>query len=182
MSKLCSYVVLALALASAIVTGCAEPPAPQKPGAPAPAAAPAAPSAAKSEEKTEPQEISCKMCGMPVDKESENRFVIETSDAAKTEFCCAMCVAAYRKTNSVSADKISVVDYKTHAMIPAAKAYYLHGSKLSVLGAMPPTVAAFASREEAEAVAKKEGGKTLDWEQSQAELAKSREAEHLSAH
>jgi hypothetical protein len=122
------------------------------------------------------------MCGMPVDKESENRFVIDAADNTKIEFCCAMCVAAYRKTNSVPAEKISVIDYKTHAMIPAAKAYYLHGSKLSVLGAMPPTVAAFASREEAEAVAKKEGGKTLDWEQSQAELAKSREAEHLSAH
>ena len=60
-------------------------------------------------------------------------------------------------------------DKPTGSWIDAKSAYYVHGSKK--LGAMGPTIAAFARSEDAETFAKEFGGTVLKFEQVTLEMA-----------
>ncbi len=112
------------------------------------------------------------MCGMPVVEACQNRF---EGAGATAHLCSAICAASYVQKTPAQEATLKVVDFQTRALTPAPDAFYLKGSTLTVIGAMPPTVAAFSDRTAAEQAAKKNGGKVLDWKGVLAELRKSPE-------
>lgn len=112
------------------------------------------------------------MCGMPVVEAFQNRF---EGAGATAHLCSAICAASYVQKTPAQEATLKVVDFQTRALVPAAQAFYLTGSTLTIMGAMPPPVAAFGERRTAEQAAKKNGGKVLDWKGVLAELRKSPE-------
>lgn len=117
-------------------------------------------------------EAPCAVCGMPVVEACQNRF---EGAGATAHLCSAICAASYVQKTPAQEATLKVVDFQTRALTPAPDAFYLKGSILTVIGAMPPTVAAFSDRTAAEQAAKKNGGKVLDWKGVLAELRKSPE-------
>lgn len=153
--------VCILGLISFGVTACGTPPPPPPPAPPL--------QAPPIKQKLE---ASCAVCGMPVVDACQNRF---EGAGATAHLCSAICAASYVQKTPAQEATLKVVDFQTRALIPVADAFYLKGSKLTVIGAMPPTVAAFGDRKAADQAAKNNGGKVLDWKAVLAELQKAPE-------
>lgn len=122
--------------------------------------------------KAEPAPMKCGVCGMHVDPDSENRFEMTDGKDRNHNFCSSVCAIAYADVYPPKENGLAVYDFETHQMIAPEKAFHLYGSKLSVAGAMPPTVATFGNRAAAEAAAKKNGGKVLTWDELRAAIRK----------
>ncbi len=146
---------------------CATPPA-----SPAPGPAKPAGSTGKPAGETKKEAMRCGVCGMHVEKDSENRYELTGGDGKHRDFCSSVCAIAYSDKNPPKADSATVYDYETHQQIPAATAFHLYASKLDIAGAMPPPVASFASRPKAEDAAKKHGGKVLTWDELRTTIRK----------
>ncbi|HND22272.1 MAG TPA: nitrous oxide reductase accessory protein NosL [Acidobacteriota bacterium] len=145
---------------------CSTPPPPPSPPPAPPAQAPV------SKQKLE---ATCAVCGMPVVEAFQNRFEGSLATEPPVHLCSGICAASYVQKNPTLEPHLKVIDFQTRALVPAAQAFYLTGSALTIMGAMPPTVAAFSDRTAAEQAAKKNGGKVLDWKGVLAELRKSPE-------
>lgn len=112
---------------------------------------------------------------MPVVEAFQNRFEGNLATEPPIHLCSGICAASYVQKNPTLEPKLKVIDFQTRGLVPAAHAFYLTGSTLTIMGAMPPTVAAFSDRKAAEQAAKKNGGKVLDWKGVLAELRQSPE-------
>lgn len=112
---------------------------------------------------------------MPVVEACQNRFEGSLPTESPVHWCSAICVASSVQKTPALEPRLKVVDFQTRALISAPDAFYLKGSALTVIGAMPPTVAAFGDRSAADQAAKSNGGKVLDWKGVLAELQKAPE-------
>lgn len=109
---------------------------------------------------------SCKYCGMDREKFSHSRMVIQYDDGSKTGTCSLHCSAV---DLVLSLDKnpktIMVGDYKTKKLINAEEATWVIGGKAP--GVMSKNAKwAFASREDAEAFQKDNGGALANFDQA----------------
>jgi len=105
----------------------------------------------------------CVNCGMDLVK------FYKTSHAAKVDgkelqFCSIHCLAKDIKDGKKVED-IKVTDTHTLKLIDATKAYYVVGSNVKGTMSMVSKYA-FASKEDAEAFAKKHGGKVVGFEEA----------------
>ncbi|MBX7221338.1 MAG: nitrous oxide reductase accessory protein NosL [Blastocatellia bacterium] len=121
------------------------------------------------------QEASCAVCSMPAGNDCENRFLTALPERKFIALCSAICATSFVAKNPAALDELEVLDFQTRKLVPAKAAFYLIDSKLEVLGAMPPTVAAFGEKTSAEAAKKKNGGMVLDWNSLLEKLKKSPE-------
>lgn len=113
----------------------------------------------------EPSPPSCPICGMPVlPEESENRFEATIPNQPPVPLCSALCAVVYTDRHP-EVTRLDVFDYQRRTLVPAKTAFHLYESKLDVRAAMPPVVASFAVRSDAESTRKAHGGRVLTWEE-----------------
>ncbi len=102
---------------------------------------------------------ACAICGMHLPTFYKTNHVAQTKDGTK-QYCSLHCVVYDNEINKTDLANLKVVDAHTLKMIDALKAYYVVGSK------KPATMSriskyAFATKAEAEAFAKENGGKVM---------------------
>ena len=102
---------------------------------------------------------SCAICGMNLPKFYKTNHVASTKDGIK-QYCSLHCLVHDNEINKTDLSNVKVVDADTLEFIDAMKAYYVVGS--SQPGTMSRTSKyAFKTKEQAEAFAKKYGGKVM---------------------
>ncbi len=113
---------------------------------------------------------SCAICGMNLPMFYKTNHVAEVDGKVK-QYCSIHCLAEDKVLNHKKVQNIKVVDVKSLRFIPVEKATYVVGS--DVRGTMSRVSKyAFANRADAEAFAKKHGGKITDFQGAFAEAAK----------
>ncbi len=112
-----------------------------------------------------PQKMWCNVCGMNL------KMFYKTSHAAKLEngdmhqYCSIRCLAVDMHKHNIKLEDVKVVDAKTQKLIPALQAYYVVGSRIK--GTMSKvSKIAFGSKKDAEAFAKKRGGKIVSFKEA----------------
>ena len=111
----------------------------------------------------------CPQCGMTLPMFYKTNHVAVVNGNIK-QYCSIHCLVEDKEKGSDLKD-IKVVDIQTLKFIPVAKAFYVVGS--DVKGTMSMTSKyAFGTKEDAEAFAKKHGGKVMDFKAAYAEAKK----------
>lgn len=105
---------------------------------------------------------SCVICGMHLPTFYKTSHAAETTTGTKRQYCSLHCVVKDNEINKTDLVNLKVVDTNSLKLIYAYKAFYVVGS--SKPGTMSPTSKyAFAKKAEAEAFAKKFGGKVMNF-------------------
>lgn len=71
---------------------------------------------------------SCQICERPL--HSETYFRIEQADGKSEDVCCPRCAVRYLRDQPQAPRRLSVIDFKTRALVGAEDAYYVEGSDL----------------------------------------------------
>jgi len=123
--------------------------------------APALAFAGKTDERS-----SCKVCGMYIDQYRDTSAELTLKNGEQLETCgVADMIRIINDQGGPDAfSSIMVHDWKSKALIPAATAEYVIGSKL--IPDMTPNIIAFEHKEDAEAFRVKEGGEMLNFTQA----------------
>jgi len=104
---------------------------------------------------------SCVICGMNLPTFYKTSHAAETKTGTKKQYCSLHCVVHDNEINKTDLLNLKVVDTNSLKFISAHKAFYVVGS--SKPGTMSRTSKyAFAKKSEAEAFAKKFGGKIMN--------------------
>jgi nitrous oxide reductase accessory protein NosL len=110
-------------------------------------------------------DTGCPVCGMRTPA-SGSHCVALWSDGSRTHHDCWDCLLTYGKERGLSLQRAVVIARGSSADAPrwleAASAWYLYGTQRIEMS-MPPYVAAFASKAEAEAAQPELGGEVLDF-------------------
>ncbi len=108
----------------------------------------------------------CIRCGMMLTKFYKTNHAIRFTDGTTEQYCSMHClVDRLAHTDPKKISKILVVDLPSLSFVDARTAWYVVGSNLP--GTMTTdSKYAFAKRAEAEAFAKKHGGKVVDFDQA----------------
>ena len=105
---------------------------------------------------------SCVICGMNLPTFYKTSHAAETKTGTKRQYCSLHCVVEDNEINKTDLVNVKVVDTNSLKFIPAQKAFYVVGS--SKPGTMTRTSKyAFAKKSEANAFAKKFGGKVMNF-------------------
>jgi nitrous oxide reductase accessory protein NosL len=109
---------------------------------------------------------SCKVCGMYIDQYRDTSTELTVKNGERLETCgVADMIRIINDRGGPDAfSSIMVHDWKSRALIPAATAAYVIGSRL--IPDMTPNIIAFEHREDAEAFSVKEGGEMLNFTQA----------------
>ena len=114
---------------------------------------------------------SCVICGMNLVTFYKTSHTAETKKGTKRQYCSLHCVVEDNEINKTDLVNVKVVDTNSLKLISAHKAFYVVGS--SKPGTMSPTSKyAFAKRSDAEAFAKKFGGKIMNLNDTYTEAMK----------
>ena len=104
---------------------------------------------------------SCVICGMNLPTFYKTSHAAETKTGTKKQYCSIHCVVHDNEINKTDLLNLKVVDTNSLKFISAHKAFYVVGS--SKPGTMSRTSKyAFAKKSDAEAFAKKFGGKIMN--------------------
>ena len=121
---------------------------------------PGASTAASFEAAQAEKEPECAVCGMFAAK-SRSHIIVLWAGGGYKHFDSWDCVFNYEKDNKQILDQAQVIDFNspenTPAWLDATSAYYIFGAN-EVAGSMPPYIAAFATKGDAEAAQKTLGG------------------------
>lgn len=71
---------------------------------------------------------SCQICARPL--HAETYFRIEQADGKSEDVCCPRCAVRYLEDQHQVPLRLSVVDFKTHALISAEGAFYVEDSDI----------------------------------------------------
>lgn len=71
---------------------------------------------------------ACQICDRPI--HAETYFRIQQVDGKSEDVCCPRCAVRYLKDHPNIARSLSVIDFKTRALIPAEGAVYVEGSEV----------------------------------------------------
>jgi nitrous oxide reductase accessory protein NosL len=109
---------------------------------------------------------SCKVCGMYIDQYEHTSAVLTLKNGKKLETCGVsdMIRIINDQGGPDAFSSIEVHDWKSRALIPAAGAVYVIGSRL--IPDMTPNIIAFEHKEDAEAFRAREGGEILNFTQA----------------
>ena len=114
---------------------------------------------------------SCVICGMNLPTFYKTSHAAETKTGAKRQYCSLHCVVEDNEINKTDLVNLKVVDTNSLKFISVYKAFYVVGS--SKPGTMSRTSKyAFAKKSEAEAFAKKFGGKVMNFNDTYTESMK----------
>ncbi|MCH7472236.1 nitrous oxide reductase accessory protein NosL [bacterium] len=115
---------------------------------------------------TKHESIRCEYCGMFADL-SASYVMAQWTDGDLTHHDSWDCMFNHGRDEDLTLQSAMVSHYGMSIENPhwlaADETWYLHDTKESVKGSMPPYVAAFASRGEAEAAQPEMGGEVLDF-------------------
>jgi nitrous oxide reductase accessory protein NosL len=110
-------------------------------------------------------DMGCPYCGMFADKSGAHSVVL-WSDGSHSHFDSWDCVFNYEKDKKLMLDQARVVAYSgsddPRAWLDATLAFYLYDTK-EINGSMPPYVAAFETRDLADAARGDLGGEVVDF-------------------
>ncbi|MEA1952817.1 MAG: nitrous oxide reductase accessory protein NosL, partial [Campylobacterota bacterium] len=105
---------------------------------------------------------SCVICGMNLPTFYKTSHAAETKSGTKRQYCSLHCVVEDNEIKKTDLVNLKVVDTNSLKFISVYKAFYVVGS--SKPGTMTRTSKyAFAKKSEAEAFAKKFGGKVMNF-------------------
>jgi nitrous oxide reductase accessory protein NosL len=109
---------------------------------------------------------SCEVCGMYIDQFHDTSTRLTLKNGEKQETCGVACMVRFinDRGGPDAFSSIEVHDWKSKALVPAAEATYVIGSKL--VPDMMPNIIAFKDRADAEAFKAKEGGEILNLTQA----------------
>ena len=108
-----------------------------------------------------PHKTACAICGMSVPMFYKTNHAADTKYGTR-QYCSLHCLVADNELNKTDLRNVRVVDTATLKFIPALKAWYVVGS--SAPGTMSRVSKyAFAKKSDAEAFAKKYGGRVTDF-------------------
>jgi len=112
----------------------------------------------------------CSICGMKLPMFYKTNHAAKVNGKEK-QYCSLHCLVEDRELNHATLQHIEVVDTNSLKFIDANKAYYVVGSKKK--GTMSMTSKyAFANKADAQAFAKKFGGKVMNFQEAYAEAKK----------
>jgi nitrous oxide reductase accessory protein NosL len=109
---------------------------------------------------------SCDVCGMYIDQFHDTSTQLTLKNGKSLETCGVACMLRLinDKGGPDAFSSIVVRDWNTKAIIQAAEAIYVIGSR--IIPDMMPNIIAFANREDAETFRTKEGGEILNFTQA----------------
>ena len=109
---------------------------------------------------------SCDICGMYIDQFHDTSTQLTLKNGEKLETCGVACMLRLinDKGGPDAFSSIMVHDWNKKALVPAAEATYVIGSK--IIPDMLPTIIAFEKRDGAETFKAKEGGEILNFTQA----------------
>jgi len=112
----------------------------------------------------------CHVCGMNLPMFYKTNHAAHVNDKEK-QYCSLHCLVEDKELNHAKLTDIKVVDVKSLKFIDATKAYYVVGSSKKGTMSMVSKYA-FANKKDAEAFAKKFGGKVMNFNEAYAEAKK----------
>ncbi len=105
---------------------------------------------------------SCIVCGMNLTKYYKTSHAAVTKSGENRQYCSIHCVVEDNEINKTDLQNLKVVDTNTLKLISVYKAFYVVGS--SKAGTMSRTSKyAFSTKSQADAFAKKFGGKVMNF-------------------
>ena len=105
---------------------------------------------------------SCVICGMNLPKYYKTNHAAETKAGKKRQYCSIHCVVEDNEIKKTNLENLKVVDTNSLKLISVYNAFYVVGS--SKAGTMSRTSKyAFANKSQADAFAKKFGGKVMNF-------------------
>jgi len=108
---------------------------------------------------------SCAVCGMSRPGFAKSRMLITYDDGSTFGTCSIACVSGELSKKEKKVKSVQVGDYTTEKLIDAKTAVWVINPKKR--GVMSPVAKwAFASKNDAEAYLKKNGGKLVTWDEA----------------
>jgi hypothetical protein len=102
----------------------------------------------------------CSLCGMDAGA-SGGRFVLDFEDGTTMQACSAGCAVKFKARHGSPLYRVRALAHDTGKLVDGSRAVFVLGADSLPAGSMPPSVFAFASKQQADAFVSEHGGELL---------------------